>query len=57
LGVVALLGALCNLTTHWNDNLHNQFADQYQPKWSARFDVPGRAAHVTGLPNASHSCN
>lgn len=29
LGVIALLGALCNFTTHWNDNLHDQFADSY----------------------------
>lgn len=29
LGAIALLGALCNFTTHWNDNLHDQFADEY----------------------------
>ncbi len=29
LGVIALLGALCNFTTHWNDHLHNQFVHNY----------------------------
>jgi len=29
LGVIALLGALCNFTTHWNDDLHDQVADNY----------------------------
>ncbi|MCP2326567.1 hypothetical protein HDA40_005074 [Hamadaea flava] len=29
LGVIALLGALCNFTTHWNDNLHDQVVDNY----------------------------
>jgi hypothetical protein len=50
LGVVALLGALCNLTTHWNDNLHNQFVNDYQPKRSARLDVSGLRGLVGGVP-------
>lgn len=29
LGVIALLGALCNFTTHWNDNIHDHFTDSY----------------------------
>ncbi|MEV0268535.1 DUF4190 domain-containing protein [Hamadaea sp. NPDC050747] len=29
LGVIALLGALCNFTTHWNDDLHDQVVDNY----------------------------
>jgi len=29
LGAIALLGALCSFTTHWNDNLHDQFVDNY----------------------------
>jgi hypothetical protein len=29
LGVIALVGALTNFTTHWNDDLHDQFADTY----------------------------
>lgn len=29
LGVIAVLGALCGFTTHWNDNLHNQLVSNY----------------------------
>jgi hypothetical protein len=29
LGAIALLGAICNFSTHWNDNLHDQFSDSY----------------------------
>ncbi|WP_027341715.1 hypothetical protein [Hamadaea tsunoensis] len=28
LAVIALLGAICSFTTHWNDNLHNDLTNQ-----------------------------
>jgi hypothetical protein len=29
LGVIALLGAICNFGTHWNDDLHNRLVTTY----------------------------